>query len=329
MGLIIDIATVREYANVETDLDLDKILPDLNQGAMIIRDLIGPQQFDELLTAYNNGTGILTEAQTTLLEKIQDPIVNIGLSFSVDSQQLKLANTGLQRHETAEFKSPFKYQTDNLKSFLLQRGYSASELLLEYLEGNTALFPTWAASPAYTINKEFYINSAKEFSKFYNIRNSRVTYMQMTSIMRYVDSLLNDVISDELALEIHGEVESATISDDNQVLLDKYLKPAFALATVSHSLHDLPINFVGDAILISQYLGDSEGKESIRPSQSAIDTKRIVVNDRAEYYTGKLRDYLNANASATKYAAYFNSDKYEDPNASTDEELEGSIYPAL
>ena len=40
----------------------------------------------------------------------------------------------------------------------------------------------------------------------------------------------------------------------------------------------------------------------------------------ADAFFEKLRSYLNANASATKYAVYFNSDLYVDPNGSNPNE---------
>lgn len=329
MVLINSTIDLRNHVNVEHDFDIEKIKPDLKFASTIVRGLIGPEQYDELLTAFDNDT--LTPAQSDLLDKLRDVIANLALSYAVDSQQLKLSNLGFNRYESGDFKSPFKYQTDNLQHFFLQRGYQTAETLLEFLEVNTALYPTWAGSSAYTINKEFYINSAKDFNRYYEIRNSRVTFMHMMSIMRFVDSILEEVISPQLALEIHAEIEAANISMDNQVLLEKFLKPAFAHLTVSNALHDLPVDYVGNGILIYQFESPTShgGQAATRPDQAAIDTKRIVINDRAGYFTTKMREYLNENASPTKYAAYFNSDKYEDPSAPADEHDEGSIYPGF
>ena len=47
-------------------------------------------------------------------------------------------------------------------------------------------------------------------------------------------------------------------------------------------------------------------------------------------YMEKLRCYLNANASDLKYAAYFTSSQYEDPNPTEEEVIDDSnIYNGL
>lgn len=327
MAIIKTIEEVIVQADIGHEIDFEKLQPTFSYVAEeIIKPLIGSEQYTEIETDYE--TGSLSQAQTDLLAKIHSAVVKIGLSFYADIGELTFTNAGLIRKETADQKSPFKYQTDNVREHYLQRGYEAAESLLGFLEENTATYTTWAASSAYTINKEYYINSAKDFSKYYEIHSSRVTFLRMRSVMRYTDLQISKIIGSDLSTEIHDQILGDNLNADNLYLLEKYLKDVFALLTIREALEDLTIDYVHNGVLIYQFKTPS-GQEAHTPDDNLLNIKKSNVSMRAENFINELRDYLNANAAADKYSAYFNSDLYEDPNAIVEEDTEGNLYNGL
>lgn len=324
MAIIKTIEEVLVHADIGHEIDFEKLKPTLDYAAgEIIKPLIGSEQYGEIEAAYDADN--LTQAQTDLLDKMHSAIVKIGLSFYTDIGELTFTNAGLVRKETGDQKTPFKYQTDNIREYYLQRGYEAAESLLEFLEDNTASYTTWAGSSAFTINKEFYINTARDFSNHYDIGNSRVTFQKMTAVMRFVDLKISKLISSELSTEIHDQILADNLSADNFYLLEKYLKDVFALLTIGEALQDQTIEYVHNGVLIYQFKNPS-GKEAHTPDRNLLEIKKSTVQVRAEYYINEMLEYLNTTATASKYVAYYNSDLYEDPNAEVDEETKGNIY---
>lgn len=322
-----DITDLLKYAPVSADLSLDKILPDINYVEdSIVRPLIGAAQFDDIHTTFNTGTP--TTAENYLIEKIQAAVANLALAYYSDVSQVSISNSGMQRRESTDLKTPFKYQADNVRSYFVQRGYEACEKLLEFLEENKNTYIIWRDSAAYTIHKDMLINSAKEFSSYYPINDSRISFMAMRHIMKFTEFSIEEVISAELMDEIRTELLAANLSLDNEALLDIYIRPAFAHLVIANALNDLPVAVVDGAVLIYSFKSPT-GAELARPEPHALDVKKTVVGDRGQFYLKKAREYLNAKASATKYAAYFNSDSYEDPNEEVAEDEDSNIYGAF
>lgn len=329
MALIKTIEEVKKYADISKSVSFSTLVPDFNEvEEKYIQKHLSDALYLDLVGKYNAGT--LSAIEAKLHSIAQNVITNIGLGLNVDIKQISYSDSGLQRREDAESKTAYQYQKNDLQRYFLTRGYNAIETMLEYLENNTATFTTWVNSPAYTISKTLLINSATEFSKHYDIKNSRRTFLSLQHIISNVETFeIEDVISTDLFDEIKGQILSGTLSEDNTILLDKYVNKALAYLSISKALTEFVVNIDHSGIYISESNSAQSSKaEKKTPPDHLREAKKHDTYRTGMAYLDKAAEFLNKKASEIKYAAYFNSEKYEAPIIITTENPDSKLYGA-
>ena len=79
------------------------------------------------------------------------------------------------------------------------------------------------------------------------------------------------------------------------------------------------LQFGPDGIEIKEFKagGSNDGSQASKNLQQIVIVKKAA-EEKGQNAIKRLRNYLNKNASANKYANYFHSDLYDDPNDTTD-----------
>ena len=319
---------VQKYVPVANSLSLPGLKPEITdvEDNVVVKH-IGADFYNEIEAAYNGGSP--TQAQQVVIDYLQETISNIAVGQYLDLVQVNITDSGVMRDEAGNEKPAYRYQKEQAKAHLLRRGWVVLENLLAYLEDNKASYPTWANGAGYTINKELIINSAEVFSKYYNIDNSRLLYQALQYIIKQVeDSELVTVIGEDLLTEIKNEILAGSVSSDNQKLLDSYIYPAVANLTIVRALGDMVVRLdENGAVVHEKKAVAASNVEESAADMERLNAKRFNVQAAGYRYLDLLRDYLNENASASLYAAYYNSSLYEAPVADDDsEEDESNIW---
>lgn len=329
MGLIKEIEDVQKYVAVANDLTLPGLQPEINDiEENVIIPHIGSAFYVELEGAYQGDT--LTSPQQLVVDRLQECIGNLAVGQYLDTVQISISDSGLTRAEGGNEKTAYKYQKEEAKVQMLRKGWLALENLLAFLESTKLIYPTWAASPEYTVNKELIINSALVFEKHYAIGRSRLLYQALCYIMKQTEDFdLEEIIGEDLLDEIRTEILAADVSDDNQLLLDKFIYSAVAHLTIYRALGDMVVKLdVSGAVLHEKLAIEGSPDQDVAAGLDRVNAKRFNVQNAGAQYMDKLKKYLNANASDSKYTAFFTSDLYEDPIEEEDEDTDSNIYVA-
>ncbi len=293
---------------------LDAIMADI---LLVERDLIkrhlGPELYQGLHEKYNAGT--LTEKQQELLHLVQYALANLAMVSYMALSQVQISAGAITKSD----KSAYRYQVRELKLNLVTKGYNGLEAVLEFLEEykNDENITELAGNSAVVVTRDFFVNSAREFSQHYNINDSRLTYLSLQSIIRKVEPFaLEPVLGEEFFYQLRSELKAGQVSEENQLLLERYIRPAVAHLVAAKAIAERSFKFSGDTISLNleELVDDSsQGAET--------DNEKLLLKKIEQAYTdgntflNKLRDYLNKHASAEKYAIYFGSDRYTAPDA--------------
>lgn len=212
---------------------------------------------------------------------------------------------------------PFQWQIDQLKASLRAKGYNALESVLEYLEAHLLDFPAWATSPAAVQAREQLIASAAEFTRHYDIAGSRLTYQALLATLRKVERFeLEPVLSFEYLAELKVQLVAGAVSADNQVVLERFLRPALAHLVVAAAIPEVGLTFNGSAVELNIFRpDDANGKEADASLDQLLSLKMSKARADGLVFLTQLRRHLNMYASGIRFATYFNSSAYTDPQA--------------
>jgi hypothetical protein len=124
------------------------------------------------------------------------------------------------------------------------------------------------------------------------------------------------VLGAEYFEELKAQLRAGTVSADDAHVLDEYVRPALAHLVVAKAVPEVGLNFNGAALELNIYrFDDSNQKEADASIDALLTTKIAQAEADAQVYLTDLRQYLNRQASPTRYATYFASSTYTDPQA--------------
>jgi hypothetical protein len=312
MSLFKTTAEIKKYLSVNISVKFESVKPDIDQiEESVIKRYLGDDQYDDLHTKYN-GTDPLEEEDQKLLEKVQLPLIYLAYAKYLPVNQVQFTDAGVKVTSTANSKTAWEWQIKDLENSFNQKGFDGLEALLVFLEKNKNTYTDWAESDAYSEFKKYFINSAKEFQSFYNIRYSRLTFLSLESIMKKVeDFAIKPALGATLFKELKDKIKAGTAFTEEETAIAELINPAIAHLTIAKACTELRVEFTGNDFVVNQFA--TAGTKSNPATDEIILGKRKQAEIDGNVYLRDLVNFLNKNASEDKYASYFTSDNYKAP----------------
>jgi len=317
--IIKDISEVREKLPIEATTRIDNLLPYFTRAEKkYLIPILGKTLYDKLADKVYKGQANSGDWKD-LLNLCVEPLCNFGVFLAIPMLQLRVSDGGIQVAMDESFKPASERKILKLEKSLLESAFEQCEELLEFLEEKKLVFTDWASSPSYTINKKYFINTSTQFQQFYHINSSKLTYLAMVPAMAKVEEFL---IRSNLGNELFEELKTAIAANNptaDHIALINLIRPAVALHTISRACRELPAQVTENGIIINVYTTKNDGdREELAAGAGELLSKSEAAYRDAEVYIRRLRDYLNENASGSKYPTYFNNTAlYSDPSDTT------------
>jgi hypothetical protein len=217
-------------------------------------------------------------------------------------------------------KTAFQWQIKDLKTSFTRKGYNALEEVLEHLDAHIDApeLAAWGTSTAAVATHQFFLATARQFSEHYAIGDSRLTYLALLPTLRKVERFdLAPALGAAFYAELKEQLIDRDLSADNAQLLDLFLRPALAHFVVAKALNgDVGLTLNGDAVELSMYRpDDSNAKEADASFSQLLGMKAAAALEDGRAFLTQARQFLNAQASPTRFATYFTSSAYTAPTA--------------
>lgn len=302
MGLITNISQVKAYSTINVSNNLPQWQPYLDEAEEIfIKPAIGDDLLKELQEYIQQSTS--DDLLDQLLEKVRKPLVLYALNLGSDEMAMSVSGQGMSVVQTDTHKPAPQYMVQNIKENWMRRAHVAMDVLLEFLEKNKKTFASYVSS-----YNEFFIRNAAEFQKHVDIHSSRRAFLMLLPVISSIEKkYIRPTLSKEYFDELKDAVQSSTpISDDDQAVID-LLTPALAHLTISRALLDVSIDFLDWGI----FLTASSTFDNVI-NKSLANKDRVAAMQRQNQMDGEaelkeLQQWLDTNASATRYATYYGS----------------------
>jgi hypothetical protein len=316
MALISTIEQFKMHVSVNSLTEIDSIMPDILLAEdEYISKLLGPDFYDHLTAGFTEGT--LTELQGKLLVKLQAAIANLAMVEYLPLNQVQISDAGIHILSDSMQKTAFQGQIKDLMAGFQRKGFNALEKVLTFLNAfiDEPDFALWANSAAVTIAAQHFINTSTDFSRYYNIGNSHLTFLNLLPIIgKQEEFALEPVLGSDFFEEIKEQIIDRDVSSENNFLLLRFIRPALAHLTVAKALTEGGFRFNGEALELAVLESTGNGNKSgtSRPEE-LLEAKRQEAFHDGQAYLVKLKLYLNQNATSEKYPTYFSSATYTAP----------------
>lgn len=314
MQLIKTSAELTDLVPVSKGLSIDSLKPFLtdSEAETEIINILGETTYLELLNQYDSG--VLVDEYIDLHPIAAKAIANLSIYYFLQLRTITISDGGPQQLINRE-KAIYQWQQNKAEKAFLKAAYNQIDKLLDFMEANSSSFPNWKTDSQFANLKQFFINETLTYQRYVSINNSRRTFVALwPSILDVEEGRVRSVLSDDLYVEIKNEIKVGNISPDNQTLL-RFIKPAVAFLSISQGIFDTSMEVTANGSFV--YSIDSNASNI--SSEKEADIKRLELiskrnQEKGDSWLEKLREFLNENASSTKYTSYFESNNYEDPN---------------
>jgi hypothetical protein len=297
--------------------DIAGIYSYLKQAESFIMPYISRDQWDALVAYYDDGNTPAepNELLDKLLAAARIALVHYAYYLYADDGDMNISDKGFTRFETADEKTPYATQMRRFKRARLRDAWNGIHEMLMLLNANKEEFEEWATSAEYVEMKLSLIWNVNQFSRYRKIEGMRTLNAIGPSLRNIQEDIIKENIGEDLYLELLDECFEDDYSADNDKILP-FIYKAIAHLSIANCIDENIIEFNENGASLISFEGATTGAgDKQNPADSS--TLKYMKDEalkKGQAAVKQLRDYLNANASAEKYNAYFESDLYQDPN---------------
>lgn len=175
MTLIKNTDTVKSHVNINLNFDWGSIEPFVKQAErQYIQPLIGKKLYDAWSLAVP-----VPENQKEVYDLFIEASANLSMLKYIPQGNVVVSDTGIQNNSNEYTKPAEWWQIRDLQRAYEGNGLTAIDEALKIMESNEANFIDWVGTEGYTVFKEIYTNKTQDFQRYFNINNSRRTFLSL------------------------------------------------------------------------------------------------------------------------------------------------------
>jgi len=258
--------------------------------------------YQKLLSFCNEEVHDLTDesVQKTnqLLSNVRSAVIHIAYWIGFDVINALITDSGFKRTESANVKSLFKYQENNLKDYLRTSGFNGLDTVLQFLELNLADFKEFEDSPAFSLMKTSFVPTTYIFNEICFINNSRLTFLRMKPHLHLLEETeILPILGPDTYSFIKEELSRPEPDPKVHKILPYIRKPLVFLASamlMEESGADFTDNGLYFTAVSAIHVNDTERKPSTPERISLLSARNRMLGHS---YLDLLRSYLSANPS--------------------------------
>lgn len=227
-------------------------------------------------------------------------LANFAMCLYFPFYQITLGNTGPQVAQNDKTKQPDWWQVKDARRELLRSGHHYLDVLLQLLDSNADHFTDWKNNYQ-SKYRELLVNNADVFSMYYEIFNSRQTYLALVPTLGQVeDQYIKTVITSEKL----NRLKTASDLSNDEKEVKYYLQKSIVAFTIA-SVYDRGIfNLEASGLKLRFDVLPDEKVQAIDYGLSADQMKRTVktlIQDGTNYI--QLAKQIITSKSLTGYIA--------------------------
>ena len=233
MPLIKDLDDFLKYIIVDLDIEVEKLLIFSTKAERKIKSLVGKEQYDEFVN--------MTE-DDDVKDLLCSAAAQLGLLYALPSLKLRITNAGIYTTEVTDTWITEWWEIRDLHNSLKQLSFSEIDEALQMMEKDPINYPKFIHSENYTEIKSVLVTNAGTFQKYFNIENSRLTYLGLLPYLREC--------IDQYLLPWLGDCLYSLPESDKGFQLLEYLQKALVAFTIAKAADSGSFSFLNNTLIV-------------------------------------------------------------------------------
>lgn len=299
--LVTTLEQFKQHVTINFDFDFNGVLPYIKKAE---RKFIKPVTGQGMYEDYSE-TNPTAGKPLEVLELLQEASSNLAMLAYTFVGVIQISDNGFHISHNQNSKTAEWWQIRDLRRALLYTGNEAIDEALAIMEANPADFTDWVEEDGYTIFTEFYVRKTQDFQNWFNIENSRLTFLKLRPHLRKVeDQFITPMLGEATAAQIKAE---ATNEATKALELCQAAQVALAIAAITN---EGVFQFTPQGLFVASTEVPGEKKNTLS-AQDIINLSNIKQQDGIEYLK-KLATHLNKYPLI--FTAYASKEANQTPN---------------
>src|SRR6266498_302997 len=304
MSLIKDITTVRlNGVNVQFINDTTSLADMTAAEERFIEPILRKELYTTLLTEVDAEDTEYDE----LIAKVQRALAPLAYWFDLPNIQAQITDRGTATFTSENMQPLHRWEYDELRENLAEKGCFALEKLLQYLNENKDDY-AWELPTDY---KTIFLTGT-QFASFFPIYQPFRTFESLRPVIKQIeDQFIRPTIGDAFFESLRDKTEPTA----EEAKAISFIRAATANLTIKTATEILPVRISVNGFtvtLLDAYDKSSQGHAQAPDTQ--MSALRQSTQRTGELYLLKLTNYLNTTASDTIFSTYKNSSYYTAPS---------------
>lgn len=309
--LFISADEIREHYPFADSLQFVDLSPTMKQAELdFFLPYVDADTWTALLTEIDNESA--TAPWVELADRALRAAAHLIALRHMDKGNVIYSASGLLVAKTTNTVPASEYRTQQLRRSLTDDAQAMLGQFFAWLEDNTAIFTDWAESVERTEGASLILRSAQEFDEHYPFGENRYLWRMLIPIQRRV---IRSEIRAELGPDVVAEIVSwrknGSPSEYTEIIEE--LGGAIAYISIANALPVIQQRWgaMGIASFDTEDLIQSPRRTGDEASR--VNYLRNYALEKGMSDLMSVKHYLDKHASSTKFATYFESDRYTDP----------------
>jgi len=241
---------------------------------------------------------------TALLPLVRRPLALWTMAEYAKIGGIQFGESGMARIESEGRSTPYKYQENAYKEYMLQHGWNALETLLNFLEANKATYTDWATE-ARPRHRALFINTAAELRDCYARYCNRYTFESIRPLVQDMEVffLLPSIGPEQYEIFKTGILDNDL--DATQTEAVARLSKALAHVAVKEALRRNLVGIKGHMLIQVESLEPQSYHKESPPAMNNISAAHQQLDEFAQRHLDYALQYLADNPTDfPEYVAY-------------------------
>lgn len=237
------------------------------------------------------------EKLSKAVELVQSAELRLAYWDSFDQLAVTITDHGLE--DTMGDNRVYRYQADGLRENLQRQGFEMLELLVEFLEGESACFPEWDTSEFCTHNIKSVLQDSKRFFAIVGLKRDYRLFLKMREYITNTERMELPFRIGEALARIMTEHTEDVGENTRFAVLYPMVQMFVAFWALADGLPVLQGTVTADGVLQMQESASysMSGRTNVLAGEKVMDAMQGRFRGSAEYYAGRVVEYLNGHAA--------------------------------
>lgn len=285
------------FPGVNKNMAWDTLQPFVQQAEdQEIIPAIGLPFHQELDTEYQSTGSIADQHKAYVFRLLRSALAHYAMYYALPQLTLRVGDAGTNETSASDIIPTRQWVFQLNRWETLRTASKYMDMTLAAMEAKVAdgvaVFDTWKNSDAYSENRALLIPNARAFQQYYNIDNSRMTYMKLQPYIRKAEQRFLLPLLDAFYTELSTQQKENTLSTENQSILPA-VQRLLAEYTVILAIPDL--NFVNDGAGWRVIENPNANPLPQQQAMAAVQQLHTKAEQNATHFEVELKNLLYAN----------------------------------